>query len=298
MMMIIETLSKLGFKPDDAKIADEAKIMEKTGLDQATIESAQKLSATVKETPTPSSSLQLTAEKQHVLNTLAIHQLNTLKTPASSSSSTINLANKLLPKLDDAVKLEVPTIATISPSNAAMQPTLSHATNPALALQQNKAYEKIMSLRNYTPYFKAKYHLGDDFKDALDTTADGSSSDESSSGQWTVNPLSFNARSRQNKQLQKKQQQKPANDELLSASGYNYNNNNNNYDNVMPTKQQSMGYANKNNGYQQQQSYQAPPPPQQQYQAAPYQPPVPPAPPAPSAPTYGTSKKLISLLIT
>lgn len=295
----IQTLSKLGFKPDEANIVEEAKIIEKTGLDQATVEAAQQIATKT----TTASEPQLTAEKQHVLNTLAIHQLNTMKTPAMSSASTINLANKLLPKLEDGAAVKttdsvVPTVGTSAAvSTAGVVPTISHQ-NPMLAAQQNKAYEKIMSLKKYTPYFKAKYHLGDDFKDALDENAGA----DDTASQWNVNPLSFKgARSRmqqnqkQQQQYQKiqKQQQTQANDELLSASGYNYNTqNNNNYDNsynndnVVPTKQQN--YAIKNsNAYQQ-------PPQQQQYNAQPYQAPYQPAPtpaPAPApAQSYGSSK--------
>jgi hypothetical protein len=131
----IQTLSKLGFKPDEPAVEEEAKLMEEIG-EQLTLIPTQTIQQQV---VTNQIDLEKIAQQQqHVLNTLAIHQLNTLKTPASNSNSEINLASKLVPQIESTIAATAATAPiSIINENSPTTASSSWSLNP-LSLKSRK----------------------------------------------------------------------------------------------------------------------------------------------------------------
>lgn len=273
----IQTLSKLGFKPDNAKVLTESdqieqhrqQMVQQNQNPQIYHQNQQQLQQQHQQFIQHQQQLEMQKRmpnmgpRDGVVN-LSLRQAGKANTNTNAAEPVLDNQNHKLSELQE--------LAGTKPSTGQnFQPSIDSITHQS---QNNKAYEKLMSMRNYLPYFKAKYGLGDDFVDPM-----GEQIQEQN--ELLAMPLILNAARHQGQNAQTENKATESSGATvrplsfafagnMNGGGYQDNYNPQMIYNAPPNNQQypSQQYGNQ---YvpQGQQNYQLPPPPIQQYQPQP-----------------------------
>lgn len=140
----IQTLSQLGFKPDSAQVITDVKPSEEEQVNKVAAAEHGKVVSLSKKTSATNTNDQANKNEIRVIETVPYK----------------NALNPLLPQV----------VAAATATASQVNPTMDHIS--AQSNIHNKAYERVLSMKNYLPYFKAKYGLGDDFTDDLEGNED------------------------------------------------------------------------------------------------------------------------------